>query len=534
MLYDATGREIPEQAARPVDRQLTRWEPGDRYQTDPTTGMTPESLASVLNQASQGDPQHQALLARAILEKNWDIQAAVGVRCAAVEGTEFDVVPPDGLEEDARAKAIAAHAKRVLSACVGSKQALGFRGWIGHSMSALLPGYACTEILWAAGGAEIAGFSAIDTDAITFRDSREPLIDSRMRGPLPMVPHKFTFHWHRATSGDATRGGLIRPLGWMHLFQIFGVKNLLRLVEKCGMPFVAALVDENDYDKTRAELAYLIRNFGSDGGGVFTKAVELKLLEAANATGDIQFRLLEYFKAAAQVIILGQLASSGDAGGLSKGTAQDNVRKDLLESDCCQIARTTRQDILTPWTMFNYGADAPVPDLRFQLEEEADLDAKAKVYETLNRIGYRVRQDRVEKEFGVEVEPVPVPNGPPALMEDRTPQDARRTRVRIGQQATVARDAIVDAALAEAKRDSSIARTWLAPLMDAVDEAFAGVPANATPEEAKPALKRLRALLADGAQVYGKMDTAKLEDLLSRAGFAADTNGRIAVAEGLN
>lgn len=534
MLYDATGREIPEQAGRPVERQLTRWEPSDRFQTDPSVGMTPESLASVLNQAAQGDPQNQALLARSIIEKDWDVQAAIGVRCAAVEGTDFDVVTPDGLEEDTSAKGIADAAKRMLAACIGGKGLMGFHEWIGHKMGALLPGYACAEILWRNGGAQIAGFAPIASDAITFRDSQEPLIDTRSAGPLPLLPNKFTFHRHRAASGDATRGGLIRPLGWMFMFRMFGVKNMLRLVEKVGMPFVAAKVDENDYDKTRAELAYLIRNFGSDGGGVFTKAVEIELLEAANADGAIQFKLLEYFKSATQVVVLGQLASSGEGGGLSLGTAQDNVRQDLLESDCRQIARTVRQDILQPWVMFNYGADAPVPEFKFRLEEEADLDAKAKIFETLSRTGWRVRQRVVEKEFGVEVEPVPATSSPFAPMEDRTPEAARRSRLKLQQDARGAADRIVTEALDECRRDTTIATTWLAPLMDAVEEAFAGLPKEAGPEQTAAALKRLRSLLADGGKVFGKMDTAKLEDLLSRAAFAADTNGRIASAEALN
>jgi phage gp29-like protein len=247
------------------------------------------------------------------------------------------------------------------------------------------------------------GFAPGPAGAITFQNDQHPrLATSTQPLGLPLAPAKFVFHKHRARSGDAARGGLIRPLGWMYLFQSVGMKDLMRFAEKFGMPFVSARVDDSAWEKDRAKIAYLVRNFGSDGGGVFSKAVELELLESGGqGGGDVYFKLLQYFGDAKTKVILGQTASSGDAGGFSKGQAQSAVRQDILEADCQALAATIRSDVLRPWVAFNFGADAPVPVVEFDCAPPEDLKGKAEMVGTLATAGYQADPEWVEKQFGV-------------------------------------------------------------------------------------------------------------------------------------
>ena len=88
------------------------------------------------------------------------------------------------------------------------------------------------------------------------------------------------------------------------------------------MPFVVAKVDRNAWENERGVMRNLIRSFGPNGGGVFTKSTELELLQASNSGGDVYFKLLEYTSKAITKVILGQLASSSESGGLSGGERQ--------------------------------------------------------------------------------------------------------------------------------------------------------------------------------------------------------------------
>ena len=122
------------------------------------------------------------------------------------------------------------------------------------------------------------------------------------------------------------------------------------------MPFLIAKVDSSAFEKEKNLVKRLIRNFGTSGGGIFTKNVELQLLECKN-NGEVYFRLLEYLEAAVNKVILGQTASSGDSSGLSKGDAQSKVRQDILESDCRIIQHVINAQLLKPWTLYNYGPE---------------------------------------------------------------------------------------------------------------------------------------------------------------------------------
>ena len=372
MLYDYNGREIlTTEDGRPtqeISRRLTRWEPDQRQSADESRQLTPTKLDGIFRNANTGDAKAQAQLAMEIEEKDWESAHALMTRRAAVRGVDWEILP--SVDDDAKAMEVAEQSEEMLRKVEPEEpDELGFDDLLEHLQSALLPGYAWSEIMWSPGGAEITGFTEGPANVITFQDSLEPLISCKGHTDgVPLAPNKFIFHRHRARSGDATRGGLIRPLGWMYLFQNLGIKDLLRFVEKFGMPFVSARIDEHVWDEDRTKVAYLIKNFGSDGGAVFTKGVELDLVQAQTQGAEIYFDLMHYFGAAKTKVILGQTATSGDAGGLSKGQAQENVRIDILQADCGALEATVRRYILRPWTLFNFGPEAPVPYLHMKSE----------------------------------------------------------------------------------------------------------------------------------------------------------------------
>jgi phage gp29-like protein len=494
----------------PVAEQLTHWEPIDRTASDASRGLTPAKLDSIFVAANGGDPRSQARMAMELEEKDWDAAHALETRRAAVRGAGWSVKPSRGREEDPAAKAIAEAAEAML----GDLDSLP--DLLEHCLRGILPGYAVAEILWEGSGTGIEGFNFIAPNVIGFKDSMEPLICTQT-SPMgePLVANKFVVHRHQARSGDLTRGGLIRPLGWMFCFSQAGIKDLLRFSEKFGMPFVSARIDENAWKNDRLKIAQLIRNFGSDGGGVFSKGVEIEFLQAAQTGGDLYFKMLEYFQAAKTRVILGQTATSGDAQGFSNGGAQAAVRQDILESDAAQVAATIRQSILKPWTAWNYGPAAPVPVFEFDVAQKADVKALSEQVERLGRAGYDMDEAELTAAFGMTI----TRRTAAAPANDLGLADSPRRRP-----VELATESVVAAALDELKTGDALA-DWLGPVAAALQEALDG---DETDEQAFRS--RLAGLLQGLPGLMDDMDTKGLEDILARAMYSADANGRLAAA----
>jgi len=383
----------------PVPGSWTADEASDRSRWLQTAEYTPMNVSRILEAANEGDVAELAVAAREIQERNWEVIMAMQVRKSALTGLEWGVEPGDG--RDASKEAADAFAAALKSS--GDEPGLAsFHELVDHLMDAVIAPLAAAEIVWGAGGS-LAGFRPIGAWHFTFRGSETPLLvtDDKPKG-VPLPPAKFIVHTHGGF-GDRARAGLIRTLIWLHVFQNYPVKDLVSFVERYGMPFVVAKVDRSAWENERGVMRSLIRSFGPNGGGVFTKSTELELLQASNSGGDVYFKLLEYTSRAITKVILGQLASSSESSGLSGGDAQSRVRSDLLEADARSIEAAIRKQLAAPWTEFNYGDAAAVPVLRFRDSAQEDRAVFAGIVETLHRAGLEADPEEISARFGISL-----------------------------------------------------------------------------------------------------------------------------------
>jgi phage gp29-like protein len=105
------------------------------------------------------------------------------------------------------------------------------------------------------------------------------------------------------------------------------------------------------------------------------------------------------------VAILGQTATSGDAGGLSKGQAQENVRRDLVRSDAKLIMDAINRHLLAPMCRFRYG-DGSVGAFEFRIDCDPsdDMERKATTVSTLAAAGYKPEPAWVAETFNMPLE----------------------------------------------------------------------------------------------------------------------------------
>lgn len=400
MLYDPQGRPIPEAPATPPGsgRNFLA-EADDRRDADVSRGLTPVQVDAILTLANTGDTADQCRLAMELEEKNWDIAHALQTRRLAVLGVPWTVEPGD----DSPAAKKAAEDLAAMLAATGGEDLDTFGDLLNDLLSAILPGFAASEIVWRPGGG-IAGFSFLDQRHFTFRDDpRRPKIITRDQ-PLgvEVPPLKMVIHRLRRRGPDVSRGGLIRTLAWLHCFANISLKDLLGFVERYGMPFVVAKVDQESWQTERNVLKRLIRNFGPSGGGLFTKAMEIELLQAANNTGEVYFRLLDHLGQAVTKVVLGQLGTSGE-GGWSNNGAQSQVRQDILEGDCTALADTITAQVFAPWARLAIGPGVAAPVFAFHSEPPENTKALAETLAQLNNAGLEADPEEMSERFGFKL-----------------------------------------------------------------------------------------------------------------------------------
>ena len=386
---------------RGSDVRWTAPDPNDRFRYGATTTYTPEAIRRIFAAANAGDTESLCLCGREMLERNWDIIGALEQRADALLGIDFDIQPGGDSELDAAAAE--AFDRELRSA--GELNILDtFHDLLSHLTTAVVMPFAASEIVWGEGGT-ILGFQSIEAHHFTLRDSYTPrfVCDEYPNGmPEEEARYRFIFHQFRRKS-DPARSGLIRVLAWLHCFQNWPIKDLFSFIERFGMPFVIAKVDQNAWENERQVLHSLIRNFGPNGGGVFTKSTELELLNASNTGGDnVYFRALEFTHNAIYTLLVGQLASSGDSAGMSNGDAQSAVRQDILEADARAIEAAVRAQIAAPWTSFRF-AGAAVPKLHFKVEPPADLANLAQMVNTLSQAGFKADPQELSERFGLKL-----------------------------------------------------------------------------------------------------------------------------------
>lgn len=372
---DQTQRNVA--AGVPAAGRFVLAEPSYDRQTNPLPrGLGPRDVERILVAANYGDTGDLCKLAAELEDRNWDIQHNMGTRRNALAGCEWTVDPG---EDTPLGREVAEAFDDTLRNCGEADDLDTFEDLLRGLMGAVIAPFAASEIVWLPGG-DIEGFKAIESRHFTLRDSEWPrLITVEQAAGMELPPYKFIIQRFRRGTADICKGGLIRTLAWLHVLQNYPIKDWSAYTERFGMPFIVARLDQNAWEQERDVHKAMIRNFGPSGGGVFTKATEIQLLQAA-AGGENTYKLLvDYCGDAITKVLLGQLASSAEATGLSGGDAQSEVRQDILFADARAIEAAIRAQLAAPWTRFRYGEAAPVPRLKINAEPPEDVKADAEV-----------------------------------------------------------------------------------------------------------------------------------------------------------
>ena len=395
------------QVARPRPGQVVTAEALDTWRNYPADGLTPARLVAILRDADEGAVEQALALYEQMEEKDAHLYCVANTRRLAVTGLRWQILSAaevcDAVDQVAADEA-AAYAREVLASIDGFDVALQ------HLALAVGRNIAVAENVWEPRGRELrlVDVVPIPFERLTFDGLGKVRVLTRDQpvDGIELPPGKFVIHSPQAVSGHPMRGGLLRVSALAYLGKHFAMKDWLVFAEIFGMPLRIARYEPSATAEEKRELLRMLETLGSDAAGIFSKAVELELLEANKGTAPPPYEnICNFMNREMSKAWLGEtltVETSGQTGTFSTAQIHNQARLELRQDDIVKEGRTIRRDILGPITRVRFGPGIPVPYFRRQLEPPRDLRELAGVLSVaVNELGMRVPARWAHSALGV-------------------------------------------------------------------------------------------------------------------------------------
>jgi len=377
-------RRGSDEMRRPRPGQVVRTMELDRWRDYPADGLTPSQLVTILRAADEGAIDQAMALFEQMEEKDAHLYSVANTRRLAVTGLGWQIVSAAQVREgvDRTAADEAADYCREVLADIDR-----FDETLQHLALALGRNIAVAENVWEGqnGALRLVDIVPVSFDRLTFDDVGVPriLTEEEPYQGIELLPNKFVVHTPQAVSGHPMHGGLLRVSALAYLGKHFVMKDWLVFAEVFGMPIRVARYEPSATPAEKRELLSMLQSLGTDAAGVFSKAVELQLLEAGQGKAPPPYEnMCRFFNRELSKAWLGETLTvdiEGQSGVFSAAQIHNEVRLDLRKDDIVKEGRTIRRDVLAPVTRLQFGPDAPVPFFQRQLDPPRDLRELADV-----------------------------------------------------------------------------------------------------------------------------------------------------------
>ncbi len=402
-------------AARPRAGVLVGRHPVDSWREYPADGLTPQKLAALFRAADAGDLPTQMALFEQMEERDAHLFSVANTRRLAVTGLPWQIVSaaemPGWRSGSGGPRADRVLADEAATYCDEILHGLdGFEDALAHMSLAFGRNVAVTELVWDAtsAGLRLAELIPVSFDRLIVGadGALRILTDEHKFDGIALAPSKFVVHAPHARSGHPARGGLLRVTALAYLAKRFAIKDWMIFAEVFGMPVRIARYAPNASETEKRELITMLKQLGADATGIFSKAVEVEIMQTRlPGETNLYENLCIYFDREISKAWLGQtLTTDTTRHRASTGAAQvhDRVRRDLRDDDLRKESATLRRDLLTPLVRLRFGPAAPVPWFRRIPDMSLDPQRLAALLDTaVNRLGARVSRRWVHSALGI-------------------------------------------------------------------------------------------------------------------------------------
>ena len=375
-------------------------------QTHPTRGLTPSKLASILDQAEQGDLLAQFDLYEDMEEKDGHIAAELGKRRRALL-VDWSVVPPDNPTPAEKRNA------ELLAELVG--EIADFEDVLFDVTDAIGKGFSCCEIEWHKPGKYWVPKTITHRPQSWFTVHRGYRQQLRLRSNTtvdgivgePLQTFGWITHVHKAKSGYLERTAMFRQLVWPYLFKNYSVGDLAEFLEIYGIPVRIGKYPSGASEKEKMTLLRALVGIGHNAAGIIPAGMELDFLDAATGDPKAFELMLNWCERTQSKVILGGTLTSGADGKSSTnalGNVHNEVRKDLRDSDIRQLCSTVTRDLLYPMAVLNGLAPDGMrrcPVFRLDVGETEDIKVYAEALPKLVDIGFQIPVQWAQEKVGI-------------------------------------------------------------------------------------------------------------------------------------
>lgn len=388
------------------------------YGGHPSSGLTPARLAEIMREAEQGDLIRQCELAEDMEEKDGHIQSELGKRRLALQGVEWNIVPPPNASaEEAR------DAEQLESLL---RSATWLDDAIFDASDAILKGFSCLELRWDYADGEHYVDGADWRDPGWFQTHPDRRNELRLRDGSyegeALRPFGWIIHQARAKSGYLARRGLVRVLAWPFLFKNYSVRDLAEFLEIYGLPIRLGKYPEGATEREKLTLLRAVMGIGHNAGGIIPKGMDIDFQKAAEGGSDPFMAMMNWCeKTQSKAILGGTLTSQADGKSSTNalGNVHNEVRQELRDADLKQLTNTLTRDLIYPLYALNgksYRSPRRLPRLEFDISEPEDMAQYGQHLPGLVQLGMRIplswAHDKLQIPQAQEHEPV---LGTPAL-----------------------------------------------------------------------------------------------------------------------
>ncbi|HVJ53463.1 MAG TPA: DUF935 family protein [Aliidongia sp.] len=291
-------------------------------------------------------------------------------------------------------------------------------------LDAVMKGFAVDEIMWSVVDGEIMPTGAYRRDQRRFRfgeDYSLRLIDwQNLLLGLPVPDRKFIVHSFDRHDGDPYGRGLGRMLFWKWLFKRQNEASWLIHNEKFASPTVHGKHDPEASEQTKEALLASCSAVALETAIITDSNTEIELLEAeGRGAGDTYAAFKDSQNDDITEIVLGATftAASGGLDGASGADADTDDRLELAKSDAGDLAETLNGTLVKWIVELNLPAARP-PTLRWLIDAEEDLTARAAIDDKIRTWGYKPTLAYVQEKYGGEWVEAAAPPAPDPFAQD--------------------------------------------------------------------------------------------------------------------
>lgn len=361
------------------------------HDSNMAAGLSPARLNQLFLSAAQGNLHDQAQLFEDMLERDAHLYAEMDKRKSAPTILDFSVVPPRNANTEEQK--LASYAEELL------RDLPDFEDIIKALMDGVGHGYSALEITWNKEGNELLPtleHRPQDWFQLNTHRTELRLRDGTADGAI-LQPFSWILHTHGlAKTGYLGRMPLYRVLAWPFLYKLYGISDFAEFLETYGLPIIIGKYQTGTDDNGKRSLERAVRSLGHDARAVMPADMQMEIKTAAMGSNTGHLDMVSWADKSQSKCILGATLTSQADGKTSTnalGSVHNDVRTDIRNADCRQIAGTLTRDLIYPFLALNKGGIDSLrrcPRLVFDTGEAEDLALYADSLPKLVSIGMKI------------------------------------------------------------------------------------------------------------------------------------------------